>query len=1249
MNQAQLMSGKVKLRNHLLNGDGEGFDQYDTRPQSAVPGGVNQTNGLPNNAIPTSHQPNGFPQQNRPQGASNPNQNGFRQNSFTSQSNLRQNSLTGQNVYYQQNSQSDQINPRTNSITTSLHQPYNTSYDMITPPVASNSNSRKASLTSQSGLNRFFQRNKSHNDNFDDDIGADIGELTNGLDVSLKDITHIRDRGAYAMTAKNRSEDSTPIIPTIGMVSGKPTSNIQYRKQMNQQMKLAYSNGPRATTMNHQQNPMNNGRTMSFNSFGGQGPRTMSLMSGGNPPRTMSMNNNGYTNDPRTMSMNSQQYPVNNVFPPNGGPRSMSMRSGNMPLGAPRTMSLNSQQQLHPGNGGYPNQYPPHLQKQYYQQSNQQMGMNPPRNNMHQPQDQFNQQQQFYQQGQKFPPGHSNSSDQLLDRGSPVHGKNTSPSTAYSGVGYTSNDSLTNVPEEEEEELIRKSTLAPQRKAPPLSDYAAFKTHETSEHESKLVRKKSDEVNDEVNDEDAIYKFENEDEEEALSRKSTLKKTNSMRLRKLDLFNKKRDHMEETKEIQEEGREVAYTAEDNETEKTDEITTSPSRTQTNEPKNSPSFNARNSGTRYSTYTTDNDDEDHRNKTNYRSLGASAQNKSNSTTMTNDVFVTAPDFNSPVKNYIHGSNMHIRHPSNQSSISKSYTDEDNALTIKRRGSPQSSINHLNAKTMNPVDTNRNDDDSTPVFQAPNQFEPPKQFDDSSSNGHSPSSLNFEQPINYPYSVDSLPNSTHSGTASIYSSHTGTEPTQPDCTDSIRENSANFKSRSAQDEIDTVAGNYTHSQGYVSHMDEGSHNYETQFKNNIRPSSIDYANTRSTSTYSESQEVPRIQSSTNSTAEQKSKRDSRSSITSKSKNLLKRFSKSGRRSSQTIDNGDEKSLKLDRNSYLGHSYENNTGSRDVSSSSFALNNSQSQQKMPYKPLHFSKEELGIMNCNNDLLAELELVSTELASSIKRELSLENKLKNSSYGTGKTNLASEVELSNKAKIVSDLQEKLNKERRLRFISEEHALMLEHGQEPSALKINYEKNEIYKQLLMKNDLVNQLEDKLSEYENKNKSGEQDLLDKYNELLKENTDLKFRIVPELERKFRDSERRKIDSMNRSMSLVGNDSFDQSYDESHEQIVTLKHQREELRETMSKLTQSHNYEMKQAAERARALEEKLRIMKSINDKLTNRNTQNDADQGEYNENGNFSTGASKQKLPMYNKGGKLQKLSIVTPTTNFFD
>jgi predicted RNase H-like nuclease (RuvC/YqgF family) len=121
------------------------------------------------------------------------------------------------------------------------------------------------------------------------------------------------------------------------------------------------------------------------------------------------------------------------------------------------------------------------------------------------------------------------------------------------------------------------------------------------------------------------------------------------------------------------------------------------------------------------------------------------------------------------------------------------------------------------------------------------------------------------------------------------------------------------------------------------------------------------------------------------------------------------------------------------------------------------------------------------------------------------------------------------------------------------------------------------------------------------------------------------------------------------MSLVGNDTFDQSYDESHEEIVTLKHQREELRETVSNLTKNHNYEMKQAAERVRALEEKLQSLKSINDKLTNRNTQNDADQAVYSESGNFNTGATKQKLPVYNTGGKLQKFSIVTPNTNLFE
>ena len=165
---------------------------------------------------------------------------------------------------------------------------------------------------------------------------------------------------------------------------------------------------------------------------------------------------------------------------------------------------------------------------------------------------------------------------------------------------------------------------------------------------------------------------------------------------------------------------------------------------------------------------------------------------------------------------------------------------------------------------------------------------------------------------------------------------------------------------------------------------------------------------------------------------------------------------------------------------------------------------------------------------------------------------------------------EITEKSRVIADLQEKLSKERRLRFISEEHALLGEHGQAPSALKLNYEKTELYKQLLIKNDLVHQLEDKLSEYERRNSglfqherpSHDIDLLEKYNELLKENTNLKVHVIPDLERKL--TEKNQVDD----------------YDESQLEIQTLKMQRDELREVVNKLTSLNNAELKLAQEKS---------------------------------------------------------------------
>ena len=189
----------------------------------------------------------------------------------------------------------------------------------------------------------------------------------------------------------------------------------------------------------------------------------------------------------------------------------------------------------------------------------------------------------------------------------------------------------------------------------------------------------------------------------------------------------------------------------------------------------------------------------------------------------------------------------------------------------------------------------------------------------------------------------------------------------------------------------------------------------------------------------------------------------------KNIFKRFSKSGRRTSSIDENDSTLNPILSRNSSMTQASKQPLFNKRVSSSGnmslsdLSVIKTATNQK---QPLTFTKEEMSIMNCNNDLLNELELVTTELASSIKRELALESKLRNSpqqQQNSPKLDEELKSEITEKSRVIADLQEKLSKERRLRFISEEHALLGEHGQAPSALKLNYEKTELYKQLLIK------------------------------------------------------------------------------------------------------------------------------------------------------------------------------------------
>ncbi|CAK9438214.1 uncharacterized protein LODBEIA_P24760 [Lodderomyces beijingensis] len=370
------------------------------------------------------------------------------------------------------------------------------------------------------------------------------------------------------------------------------------------------------------------------------------------------------------------------------------------------------------------------------------------------------------------------------------------------------------------------------------------------------------------------------------------------------------------------------------------------------------------------------------------------------------------------------------------------------------------------------------------------------------------------------------------------------------------------------------------------------------------------------------------SSNSLSSQASK-DKRTSFSATGKNFFKRLSLS-RKSSQ-VGNEDE-----NERSNPSLSRKPSTVQRSVSAVTLGSNNTILERPhTPKVPLTFSKEEMRIMTCNNDLLVELEMTTKELASSIKRELALESKLRaantsksstlvpSSSTSSAEENL--HTQLLENAKTISELQEKLNKEKRMRLISEEHALLQEHGQSPSPLKLDYEKNEIYNELLEKNELITQLNNRVKELENERKPMEASemkkidncLLQKINRLETENME------------YRDEN-----------TLL------------QEEVGILQTQRDELREAISKLSVQGSQDIKLLNEKIRSLELKNANLKSMNEKLTSRESLSASSEHLGNP-ANSSNGSSDQTRRSSfgirsrlgsSSGGMLNGFTIVSPS-----
>lgn len=1091
-------------------------------------------------------------------------------------------------------------------------------HDLLTPVNAVGGYSGmplgKMSITSSSGrsMQKLFRRKGADGGAFDEENGADISDVA--AEVSFADIAHLRGSGRYN-TSAYLTLDTLPIIPVIGATptSTKKLTNVQYRKFMNHQKKMNLTNGARAMSLAGN-NPM------AANSMTGPDPRSMSF-GGPQDGRTMSI---GMQN-PRTMSLGGQM----NFAP--GNPRAMSLTSNGMlrspgppPSNRPRMgqMMPNGQMGMQgpPQMGQYPNQIlynqqmPGNPRAQSLRAGNpyqqQQQNRGPPlnmRNNslggmgMQQGPMPMGARSESLTQAGAYPQFQGKMNGRL---GAQPYGyQNFSQSQPHLNNGATpspripqrnsqtnSNESLGNVVEEDEER----------------DDLGHLGGNQSLPLAENTLKEEDDETED-----DHVYKFDNEGGSPQLLRKSTMKKSNSMRVRRLDLFKSNSQSKKDT------------VLEDD-----------------------PLFDLGKVGDRFSKklIVEANDEEVKQHQANQadklKALGASASGDK-------DVFVTASEFRSPTKESPIKRNKELptapvspEQTRDSTSQSTPNSDKENTPLHTRQTSKDSSDSkkkpiRLRSLAANTAFSNFR----SPSLTSEAAFAPQDDFEqphiDKSSETESQSSV---------YSADTPKNS---GAGNELVSPTSEH--SPSLESSEKNGVANYDAVLKHTSITSQNGERTHEGADDNNSDYGdpvSHttsDTRVDFTPGRTPETADWNDRSTRPTISEENFMadkvdvtPLVQkrqsaiSRSNSELKMqgllpssglikaesgdldnvivaetldsdKNKRKSRqSSISVKSKSFIKRLSRSGSKKDIHDDHDDEVTSSPASRLRVASI----TSIRDLK-----------------KPLKFTKEELSIMTCNNDLQNELQLVTSELAMSIRRELSLETQLKSQKLSNG-SRLAEE-DATERANIIAELLEKLNNERRLRFISEEHAILAEHGQNPSALKLDYEKNEIYKQLLAKNDLVNQLQDRLEELEHqKSADSGEGILHKYNDLLHENSELRSRLTLQaLEQ--RSPEPRDMHSFN-----------DNTNEYEQAQIISLRTQRDELREMLTKLTSSQNMELKIAQDRVKTLEDKLQKVNMINDKLSRR-----LDRGE----------TTKETTFVTSQGGKLSGFDIVSPRKTFFD
>lgn len=199
--------------------------------------------------------------------------------------------------------------------------------------LVSHSTNGKRSLQSN-GLGNLFRMRHARSKDKDNEKDDDEGEtyMTNGDNsiLTFNDISSLRNNGGHKYGFGGAMDDTSPIIPTLITRGHENMNNVEYRKHLAAQKKMAVSalaqqkqksgnfppSGPRTMSLQHAHNPY----AAPGQQMGGQVPpyvRANSMMAG--PPQQIRLPNARGTPPP----------------PMAGGPRTMSLTTNRRPLVQP--------------------------------------------------------------------------------------------------------------------------------------------------------------------------------------------------------------------------------------------------------------------------------------------------------------------------------------------------------------------------------------------------------------------------------------------------------------------------------------------------------------------------------------------------------------------------------------------------------------------------------------------------------------------------------------------------------------------------------------------------------------------------------------------------------------------------------------------------------------------------------------------------------------------------------------------------